>query len=61
MDPEFAVPEDAVEARAMRPMFVASADDGERGSAAEAEAYRTEDGRTFEHDWLTERMMESYN
>ncbi len=60
MDSENFTPEEATAPRTLRPMFVTS-DEIERHGNAESDARRVNDGAPVEHDWVTERVMDSYN
>ncbi len=61
MDPEYSAREETSERRDPLPMFVAPADDYEQRGVFESDSHRTDKSAPVEHDWVTERVMDSYN
>ncbi len=66
MDADYFAKGETVERRAVRPMFVAPErdDNHERHIWFAADPRHADEGAPLavvEHDWITERMMDSYN
>ena len=58
MDPEYFAEEETTQRPALLPMFVATSDDTRYEETAKANA---DDASAMEHDWVTQRLMDSYN